>query len=53
MIKNLKRHKKNLERAGKFDEAQRMDQWPLTYNLPADYCLFVEEFKKNQDKNIV
>jgi len=53
LIKNLKRHKKNLERDGKFDDCQKMDFWPLTYNLPSDYCLFVEEFKKNQDKNIV
>jgi len=28
-----------------------MDFWPLTYNLPSDYILFVEEFKKQNEKD--
>ena len=46
MVKNLKRHKKQLEREGKAHEANSFDFFPTTYNLPGDYSLFVEEFKR-------
>ena len=46
MVKNLKRHKRQLERDGKFDEAATYNFYPTTYNLPGDYAIFVEEFKK-------
>lgn len=46
MVKNLKRHKKNLDKEGKYEDSQAMDFFPTTYNLPSDYSLFVEEFKK-------
>ena len=46
MVKNLKRHKKQLEREGKTMEANQYDFYPTTYNLPGDYSLFVEEFKR-------
>lgn len=46
MVKNLKRYKKQLEREGKGAEAHTYDFFPTTYNLPGDYSLFVEEFKK-------
>ena len=46
MVKNLKRHKKQLERDGKNNEASHFDFLPTTYNLPGDYSLFVEEFKR-------
>ena len=46
MVKNLKRYKKQLEKEGKFDEAACYNFFPTTYNLPGDYSLFVEEFKK-------
>ena len=46
MVKNLKRHKKQLEREGKSQEANQYDFFPTTYNLPGDYSLFVEEFKR-------
>lgn len=46
MVKNLKRHKKQLERDGKPQEANCYDFFPTTYNLPGDYSLFVEEFKR-------
>ena len=49
MIKNMKRYKKNLEKEGKIDEASDVDFFPLTYNMPGEYSLFVEEFKKNQN----
>ena len=46
MVKNLKRYKKNLEKEKQFDEAALYNFFPTTYNLPGDYSLFVEEFKK-------
>lgn len=46
MVKNLKRKRKELEKEGKFDEANSYNFYPMTYNLPGDYSLFVEEFKK-------
>lgn len=41
MVKNLKRFKKNLEREGRHEEAVDMDFFPLTYNMPGEYSLFV------------
>ena len=49
MVKNMKRYKKNLEKEGKLEESQDVDFFPLTYNMPGEYSLFVEEFKKNQN----
>ena len=46
MIKNLKRYKKSLEKEGRSEEAHEMDFFPITYNMPGEYSLFVEEFKK-------
>ena len=45
-MKNLKRTKKALEKEGQHEEASRYDFFPQTYVLPADYNLFVEEFKR-------
>lgn len=47
MIKNFKRYKKQLEKDGKLDEAAAYNFFPITYNLPSEYSLFCEEFKKN------
>ncbi len=46
MIKNLKRYKKQLEKEGKLEEAASINFFPTTYDLPKEYSLFVEEFKK-------
>jgi tubulin polyglutamylase TTLL1 len=55
MVKNIKRYRKEVERlyaetaaerAGAGDAAD-LDFLPVTYLLPADYSLFVEEFRKN------
>ena len=46
MVKNLKRHRKQLEKEGKFEDASAISFIPTTYNLPSDYSIFVEEFKK-------
>ena len=44
MVKNIKRYRKELEK-----EANEpiLDFVPVTYVLPADYSLFVEEFRRN------
>lgn len=48
LAKNIKRHKRQLEKEGKIEEANRFDFTPITFILPGDYALFVEEFKKPQ-----
>ncbi|XP_039719188.1 polyglutamylase complex subunit TTLL1 isoform X2 [Pteropus medius] len=54
MVKNIKRYRKELEKEGsplaEKDENGKylyLDFVPVTYMLPADYNLFVEEFRKN------
>lgn len=53
MVKNIKRFRKDMEKennpiADKDDSGALiyMDIVPMTYILPADYTIFVEEFKK-------
>ncbi len=46
MIKNLKRYKKQVEKEGKPEESASYNFFPLTFDLPKEYSLFVEEFKK-------
>jgi len=47
MVKNLKRYRSTLEKEGRHSEAAEVDFFPLTYNMPGEYSLFVEEFKRN------
>ncbi|GAB6030010.1 putative tubulin polyglutamylase ttll1, variant 2 [Chamberlinius hualienensis] len=54
MVKNIKRYRKDLERDGdllaKRDDNGKfifLDFIPVTFMLPAEYNLFVEEFRKN------
>lgn len=47
MVKNLKRHRKNLERDVGRMEASKCDFFPCTFALPSEYHLFVEEFKRS------
>lgn len=47
MVKNLKWQWKQFEKEGKLEDAQQLDFFPTTFNLPSDYSLFVEEFKKS------
>ena len=47
MIKNLKRAQRALQREGLEEEAAKYEFSPTTYVLPADYGLFVEEFKNH------
>ena len=46
MAKNLKRMKKALEKESKV-EAAKCDFFPTTFELPSEYHIFVEEFKRN------
>ncbi|KAK3749516.1 hypothetical protein RRG08_043422 [Elysia crispata] len=47
MVKNLKRMRKQTDReVGKL-EAQGFDFFPSTFELPSEYHIFVEEFKRN------
>ncbi|UYV75251.1 hypothetical protein LAZ67_12003102 [Cordylochernes scorpioides] len=54
MVRNIKRYRKDLEREGsplaEKDENGKyvlLDFIPVTFVLPADYNMFVEEFRKN------
>jgi len=46
LIKNLKKRRKQLERDDKLEEAMKYDFFPASFNLPSEYSLFLEEFKK-------
>lgn len=47
MVKNLKRFRRQIEREFGKGEAQKCDFFPMTYELPSEYHIFVEEFKRN------
>ena len=53
MSKNVKRFKKALEREGKNEEAAGYDYLPLTYNMPSEYPIFAEEFKRYKEQKVV
>ena len=44
-MKNLKKKKRSLEREGKHEEADEYNFAPVTFVLPKEYSMFVEEFK--------
>ena len=46
MAKNLKRLRKFIERESGKIEAAKCDFFPTTFELPSDYHIFVEEFKR-------
>ena len=46
LVKNLKRMKRQLERTDTHAEANKYSFFPATFVLPAEYGLFVEEFKR-------
>uniref|UniRef100_H9GNV3 Tubulin--tyrosine ligase-like protein 9 n=1 Tax=Anolis carolinensis TaxID=28377 RepID=H9GNV3_ANOCA len=47
IVKNLKRFRKQLERESGKLEAVKCDFFPKTFEMPSEYHLFVEEFRKN------
>ncbi|RUS81101.1 hypothetical protein EGW08_011141 [Elysia chlorotica] len=47
MVKNLKRLRRQMERDSGKTEAQRCDFFPSTYELPSEYHIFVDEFRRN------
>jgi len=47
LVKNLKRMKRNLQREGQTDQSRAYDFAPLSFVLPREYALFVEEFKRS------
>ena len=47
LVKNLKRRRRQLEREGQYDEARQYDFFPVTFVLPREYAMFVEEFKRS------
>lgn len=47
LVKNLKRKKRSLERESKHEEAESYDFSPVTFVLPREYAMFVEEFKRS------
>lgn len=49
LMRNLKKFKRQLEKEGKIEEAASYDFFPITYNLPGEYPMFCEEFKKNSN----
>jgi tubulin polyglutamylase TTLL9 len=46
LIKNIKRARRQLEKEDRAAEAARYDFAPLTFTVPSEYNLFVEEFKR-------
>lgn len=47
MVKNYKRYIKDITKEDKNSSSLQLDFVPITYLLPADYTLFVEEFRRN------
>ena len=59
MVKNIKRFRKDMEKennpiAERDDSGNLLylDIVPMTYILPADYTIFVEEFKKDPNATL-
>ncbi|PAA70093.1 hypothetical protein BOX15_Mlig027277g1 [Macrostomum lignano] len=47
MVKNLKRMRKKVAKESGREEAAKYDFIPCTFELPSEYHMFVEEFKKS------
>lgn len=47
LIKNLKRTKRQLEKEDRYGEAAQYNFFPLTFVVPSEYRMFVEEFKRS------
>lgn len=51
LVRNLKKHRKALEREGKVAESQSYNFYPQTYIVPSEYVIFADEFKKCQGQD--
>lgn len=47
LYRNLKRHKQSLKKHGDIEGSNKYDFLPITYPFPAQYAIFIEEYKKN------
>lgn len=47
LVKNLKRKRRQLDKEGQSGEAEAYDFFPITFVLPREYAMFVEEFKRS------
>ncbi|CAM9174701.1 unnamed protein product [Ectocarpus fasciculatus] len=47
MLKNLKKRRAQLHARGELAEAQEYNFFPVSFEMPKDYALFVEEFKES------
>ena len=47
LAKNVKAHRRRLEKAGDVNEAKKYDFMPETYALPNDYELFADKFRRD------
>jgi len=48
LSRNLARHKKFLIKEGRDEEAKLCDCLPITFELPTDFLMFAEHYRKNQ-----
>lgn len=47
LVKNMKRMRRQLEKDGRPEEAMKYNVYPITFVVPQEYNMFVEEFKKH------
>jgi len=47
LVKNMKRMKRQCEKDGKPEEASKYNVYPITFVVPPEYNMFVEEFKRH------
>eukprot|EP00405_Crypthecodinium_cohnii_P008126 CAMPEP_0206423768 /NCGR_PEP_ID=MMETSP0324_2-20121206/2853_1 /ASSEMBLY_ACC=CAM_ASM_000836 /TAXON_ID=2866 /ORGANISM="Crypthecodinium cohnii, Strain Seligo" /LENGTH=510 /DNA_ID=CAMNT_0053888343 /DNA_START=230 /DNA_END=1758 /DNA_ORIENTATION=- len=47
LVKNMKRMRRQLEKEGRPEEANKYNVYPITFVVPQEYNMFVEEFKKH------
>jgi tubulin polyglutamylase TTLL9 len=50
LAKNIKKLKKKMIKENTLEDKDMFDFLPLTFNLPIDYSIFVEEFNKFQNQ---
>ena len=52
-MKNVKRYRRALEKEGNTAEAAKFDFLPVSFVLPSEYSMFVEEFKRNPGSTFI